>query len=361
MKIKTNCIDIVKRIFNKRSTNPFYFICFVTSKCNMKCEHCFYWKNINKNKNELSFDEHQKVSENMGKIAFLSLTGGEPFLRKDLSQIAEIYCKNNGVRKLAIPTNGSLPSRITEEVKHILDTCKNVSVDIDLSIDGVREIHDRIRGCKDSFDKAIKTYNLLKELKKDYNQLGITIVSTFTALNQHNIMGLYKYIKENLTEAAFSINLVRGSPCHPELCKVNIKLYEEITNKLVEECIKKSRFNKNAPLSKISAEKNIIRYEIIKDTYKNRRFISYCYAAQLNGVMYEDGNVYCCELLNKKIGNVRDYNYDFKKLWQSKNAKEIIDFIHKTKCFCTHECIWTTNILFNPRFYPRLLLGSLRL
>ena len=80
------------------------------------------------------------------------------------------------------------------------------------------------------------------------------------------------------------------------------------------------------------------------------------------GVMYPEGNIYPCEILDDthKIGNIRDFNLDFKKLWCQK-SKEEVKFIRKTKCFCTHECFNSVNILFNPKFYPEIIKTSTKI
>jgi hypothetical protein len=70
--------------------------------------------------------------------------------------------------------------------------------------------------------------------------------------------------------------------------------------------------------------------------------------------------VFCCELLDKRIGNLRDHDYSFKKVWNSHKANEIRNFIRDRKCFCTHECFYTTNLMFNPSFYPRLIIDALK-
>ena len=71
--------------------------------------------------------------------------------------------------------------------------------------------------------------------------------------------------------------------------------------------------------------------------------------------MFSEGQVLPCELLiDKQIGNVRDVDYDFKKLWYSPKADEIRRYIRDTKCFCTYECFLTINILFNPLVLPRV-------
>jgi hypothetical protein len=79
--------------------------------------------------------------------------------------------------------------------------------------------------------------------------------------------------------------------------------------------------------------------------------------------MFANGDVLPCELLiDRKLGNVRDVGYDFKKVWYSKEADEARRFIRDTKCFCTYECFLTVNILFNPRMMPKILKewGSLK-
>ena len=72
--------------------------------------------------------------------------------------------------------------------------------------------------------------------------------------------------------------------------------------------------------------------------------------------MYPEGQVYPCEILDDshKIGNIRDFKLNFRDLWLSQKAKEEVNFIRKTKCFCTHECFNAANIVFNPKYYPKL-------
>jgi hypothetical protein len=80
--------------------------------------------------------------------------------------------------------------------------------------------------------------------------------------------------------------------------------------------------------------------------------------------MFANGDILPCELLiDRKLGNVRDVNYDFKKIWYSQKADETRKFIRDTKCFCTYECFLTVNILFNPRMMPKILKewGSLKM
>jgi hypothetical protein len=72
--------------------------------------------------------------------------------------------------------------------------------------------------------------------------------------------------------------------------------------------------------------------------------------------MTETGDLYPCEILNRKIGGIRETGYNFGKLYYSKNAEEIRQFIKGTKCYCTYECAITTNILFNIKQLIKMLV-----
>ena len=112
--------------------------------------------------------------------------------------------------------------------------------------------------------------------------------------------------------------------------------------------------------NRLATAGRILLNELVYKTYESNKYITPCYAGNLSGVMYPEGDVYPCEILDEshKIGNIRDFHLDFKKLWLSNKAKKEVEFIRKTKCFCTHECFNIVNILFNPKYYPKVLRTS---
>src|ERR671939_529395 len=79
-------------------------ILFVTSRCNAKCETCFYWEELNQ-PGDLTFAQIEKIARTMPPITDLWLSGGEPTLRRDLNEIINLFIKRNGVRRIIIPTN----------------------------------------------------------------------------------------------------------------------------------------------------------------------------------------------------------------------------------------------------------------
>ena len=97
-------------------------------------------------KGELSLDEINKLTKNLGKsLLNVNLTGGEPFARKDIIDIAKIYLKNTKIQSMYITTNASLPDRIENFAKTINSTDKELELNFQISIDDLPKNHDKVR------------------------------------------------------------------------------------------------------------------------------------------------------------------------------------------------------------------------
>ena len=90
-------IEITKDAYNYKynfeTTPPNEVILFITSLCNFACETCFYSEKLNDTKNDLTFEELEKISSNFKEIRLLLLTGGEPYLRKNFFEIMKMFYK----------------------------------------------------------------------------------------------------------------------------------------------------------------------------------------------------------------------------------------------------------------------------
>jgi len=350
------------RILFKKGS-PLNLIFFVTSKCDAKCPHCFYWQQLNKDKKqELTKDEILKIAKNFNGILSVSLTGGEPFLRDDLCEIASIFQKYSKAKIIQIPTNGIQTNRIITTAENILKVCKDGHIVIRVSMDGLEEIQDSIRGVKGAFNNAVETYKSLKALQQKYSNLILGISITYSKINQERLDSLRAYIENELQPDDYGITLIRGD-VKDNLCKVlDISYYEDFVKKKIRYAKEKVNSEKCTFLDKLLIAREELGYRLILETKKRNNFITPCYAGALLAIMYEDGSVFPCEMLDLKIGNIRDFDYNFKKLWFSKRAEEVRKKIKKTRCFCTYECAMSANTLFNLRhalsiFKSALLMG----
>ena len=350
----------------KKNQLPSYFIFYPTSRCNLMCSHCFYHDSLNKRMNELSLEEIDAFTKTMDPMLHLTLTGGEPYLRHDLDQIARIFYENTRTPMISIPSNGWYLDKMSEQIRNMMKWCPELILNQLISIDGLKEGHDAIRmkglnkgrGAKGSFDKALDAIKLIKELQKEFGRINLGIATTFTSENQHKMKDIVKGIYELAKPDNITIALVRGDPKEKVNQNLDIKLYQEAVefrNNLFYS--KKMSGHAKFKGNKLATAGRIILNEKIQQIFETGEYQMPCYSANLSGVMYPEGQVHPCEILDKshKIGNIRDFNLDFKKLWLSQKAKKEVNFIRKTKCVCTHECFNSVNILFNPKFYPKLI------
>jgi radical SAM protein with 4Fe4S-binding SPASM domain len=145
--------------------------------------------------------------------------------------------------------------------------------------------------------------------------------------------------------------LVRGLPKDPKLKDVNLEKYIKFINK-----IRSYNNRKSHELYINSSLKDKLMSKYIVNSIEQKKFQGmYCLAGDKVGVIYSNGDVFPCELLNKQIGNIKEHNYNFKELWNSEKGKHVRRFIKVTQCFCTHECFLTANLLLNPRNLVRYI------
>ena len=142
---------------------PISLVHFVTNRCNARCSFCFIdFDNPNTFKNELSLDEIEKFSKTLGpSIQNVNLTGGEPFARKEFTEICKIYLKNTDIRSLFITSNGSLPERINKFLKELGENYPDRKFIFSFSIDNIPSKHNKIRKIKNLFQDCLKSYKIV--------------------------------------------------------------------------------------------------------------------------------------------------------------------------------------------------------
>ena len=171
--------------------------------------------------------------------------------------------------------------------------------------------------------------------------------------NQDQMDGIIEFVGSLPHIGTHTISLVRGDLANGRYKDVDPDKYLHAINRLKTSVVNKARTYRFAGAGVKAAQDRLQRH-LIHRTLKEQKRIIPCYAGKLNLVLSETGDVYPCEIRSDTFGNVRDFGYDMRKVLRSGKAKEICRSIAKDQCFCTHECYFMTNILFNPKLYPRL-------
>lgn len=315
---------------------PPSLIFFVTSLCNAKCRHCFYWRSLNKRK-DLSFEEIEKLTKDLGPVESLNISGGEPFLRKDLPEIINLFYVNNGLRVVTIPTNGLLPKNIAFMTKRILEYSKGRPVNLSFSLDGTETVHDKIRGIKGCFKRVIQSYEETKKLKKEFPNFKIQINAVVTNENKDDVKELIDQLKKIMPDIdLFSLSFLRGDTRDTNLHLPTTESLEELKRYSDEKIPTSSLLSKMVD--------NMI-YKLKIKILREKRQVIPCEAGKIIGVIEDNGDVKHCELLHP-IGNIRSDK--FSKIWNSTKAKRERQRIIEGRCWCTHECFLFPSLVAHP-------------
>jgi len=351
--IKVGRLPYIRYLLRSQK-KPLFFTFYVTSRCNLRCSHCFYWNSLNK-LDELGIGQIRKLAKSLRGVLNVSLTGGEPFLRDDIAQIIEIFHCESRPAVVSIISNGSLPGKVGSEVEKALTRNSSMKLSALVSIDGPAHVHDKIRGKKGSYALAMKSLDSLLALRKKYRNLNVGVVTTVNSMNREHYMEFYDYAK-SLGVDSVQLNFMRGKPKCLEAEPQDIKVYRKVADRHREDvCSGNIRGYSNFEGSGLYQAANIVFRKVIARTAKEGRYVLPCAAGRLNGVVYSNGDLYACEILETtKIGSLRDVGFNINRLWNSKRADAVRGSIYKTRCFCTHECQLTTSVLFNPVYLAKI-------
>ena len=173
----------------------------ITNLCQSKCKTCSIWRlyrdRPEKLKAELTLDEIEKIFMTMGHIYVFNISGGEPFLRKDIVEIIALACKYLTPGIVHIPTNAISPRLVLKRVRRIIEILKakypHVRLTIKPSLDHIGDRHDKIRGVKGNFEKVIWLFNRLTEYKADYPNLHVELGTVISRWNINDIAEISEF------------------------------------------------------------------------------------------------------------------------------------------------------------------------
>lgn len=332
------------RWFGNKKFNPMTLTYSVTAACQSRCKTCqigaMYCQDPKRAEKDLTLDEIEKIFSSMKPVYFFNMSGGEPFLRKDLPEIVALACQYLKPRVIHTPTNAIMTGRIIENTEKIIKIIRaydqTVPFTVKPSIDGVGELHDEIRGVKGNFDCLLKTIEGLKELEEKYDNFHLelgTVISNFNIGHLDEIedfvhaLGVESYRNEVAECRTEFFNL--NDPITPP-ADVYQRLIKDFARKVEENISKKKK------LARTTEAMRVVYYDIAGKILEQKRQVIPCYAGVSNVHINFDGGVWpCCVLgYEKQMGNLREFRYDFDALWHSKEAEEVRKYIKGKNCAC---------------------------
>jgi len=325
----------------------------VTSVCDMRCTHCFFTDELDdrpRKKLQMKTHEIERIAETLGgNLGVLILAGGEPFTRKDLPEIARAFYKHNNLESIYLMSNGQIQKRIMPDVVRILEECPKLNVTVALGIDGLKAQHEKIRQKPGSWDIAIDTARQLQQIKKEYPRLDIQTCTCFMHSNQETIFEWYDFLKYELKPDKVNFNYIRPPSADPVELDIDHARYRRLAQMIDDDSRHAAiKNNYTGEMGFFKAAIDIYMHGLIAKTQEEQQAQLTCYAGTAGAVIYDEGTISSCENL-EPVGNLRDYDWNFQKLWLSPAMKA-----RRRKaadgCFCTHESnCYYPSLPFNPK------------
>ena len=353
-----------------KTGNPITLTYSVTASCQSKCKTCnigLKWQDDpDRSKDDLTLDEIEKIFRTLGHIYFFNISGGEPFMRKDLPKIIRLACRYLKPRIIHIPTNAILSERIRDLTVECLEIIKQYDSDVPFtvkpSIDGVGEIHNEIRGVKGNFKQLEKTISNLKEVEKAYANFHLelgTVISNFNIDHLSEIedyvhsLGVQSYRNEIAEQRTEFFNL--QDPITPD-AETYERLISEFAAKIRENVSKKRK------LARVTESLRLVYYDLVVQILRENRQVIPCFAGISNVHINYNGEVWpCCVLgYSKPMGFLREQEYDFQKVWYSAHANKVRKYIKDRNCACPLANQAYSNILCSPKYLLKAIFNMVR-
>lgn len=281
----------------------------VTYRCNARCTMCNRYKCPSTPEEEISIETIKKLPE----MYFTNITGGEPFIREDLKEVVrELYKKSD---RIVISTNGFFTDRIVDLCKEFPD------IGIRISIEGLEETNNSIRGLDDGFNRGYTTLKKLVDMGMKDVGFGMTVQDA----NAKDLVPLYQLSDEmNMEFATASLHnsfyFVEAKNIIKDREMVG-KNFEDLINELLKSNSPKKWFRayfNHGLINYIYGQKRLLPCDMAFDTF----FID------------PYGDVMPCNGTKEKevMGNLNRQSWD--ELWNSEQAERVRDKVRH----CDRQC-----------------------
>lgn len=175
----------------------------ITEHCNSKCVMCNVWQNGLTD--TISSEQIRRIFSQtiFKKVKHVGVSGGEPTLNPELVEIFEALCESIiNLKGISITTNGFSPKALKDKLTKIKEiTLKhNVYFSVNISLDGIGEVHDKVRGTKGAFEKVMATISVVRELG-----LPFLIQCTVSSANIYNVVKVREFAILNQIDVIFAV------------------------------------------------------------------------------------------------------------------------------------------------------------
>ncbi|MFX1519854.1 MAG: radical SAM protein [Promethearchaeota archaeon] len=307
----------------------------ITYKCNSRCSMCNIWQKYEKDpqasQKEIRSDQFFAFVKKWPTITSYNIVGGEPFLSPYIEDAAMFLLVNE--KNFTITTNGVLTAKISNFVERLTNFPQQYGISI--SLDALRELHDRMRGRRNFYERAMQTIEQLIQARENGSNIRLSIHFTLTPLNFNQLWPIYELAKE--LKLGFRFNFMAYSDFYFENKDKSMKFTETKFN-TIEHQINKIIFDEQNGKTNDKLEKRHAHFRAMLAYEKDHAKNMFCTAYKTHMYLDPFGVIYPCCFLNKKVGTINDTP---EVVWANEELKEFIR--HDCKCnVCPH---WLESVM----------------
>ncbi len=288
----------------------------------------------------------------------LLFLGGEPTLRDDLPELIDTFQRYSPIETLSISTNGLLPNRIEHLTKRIFEVYHN-PLTFNLSIDGIGETHDRLRGGPGNYKAMVATYHRLVRIMDEFPNLHLVVTTTLSQANLDELEHLHNVLLENFPRiGAHNVALIHsvqeGSVLQP-LTSAQLREHMPLLRQILKAYLKGHSKSPLDFVRRLALKMRPLYYDFALQQMEggNETFTALPGVTQAAIDCYGGLHPYSSDTNDTLAVSLADFDFDFRKAWKSVKFRELVRELKENNCeACACDFLLP---FFKPKLYPLLL------
>lgn len=313
----------------------------VTYRCNSRCTTCQIWQDAGDVPSELTLERLGTIldrSRLLAGLRYVNLTGGEPFLREDLPQIARLFLDRFPQLELRVPTNALLVSKTVDALARMVEKGDQHRVCLGISLDGLQAHHDQVRGVPGNFEKCVR---LAETVRSTFPSIRVGVGLTVTPDNVDSILPVHDLALSlgvgftcRLAQQSFyyQSDKPNSGPAIPPTPWTDASLDRA---RLALMTVRDIRWGSDNLFAQLADPAHAFVSQAVDRTFAAHRTWT-CHSGTRSFFIDPFGKVFPCIMLDRPLGSLARTEFD--DLFDSGPARTIRSSIARKECNCWTEC-----------------------